>query len=59
MKNKGIYLSPRDISDKRIFLSPPQLGDKEKIYLDDALESNWIAPLGPHVDDFENEISKK
>ena len=26
-------------------------------YIKEAIESNWIAPLGPHVDKFENEIS--
>jgi pyridoxal phosphate-dependent aminotransferase EpsN len=42
----------------RIFLSPPHLGDHERDLLDDALDSNWIAPLGPHVQAFEEEFSK-
>jgi len=44
--------------DKRIYLSPPHLGDHELDYIKDALESNWIAPLGPHVDAFEKEIGE-
>jgi dTDP-4-amino-4,6-dideoxygalactose transaminase len=41
----------------RIFLSPPHLSGRELEYLRDAVESNWVAPLGPHVDAFENELS--
>ena len=40
-----------------IYLSPPHMGSHEKKFLDDAFDSNWIAPLGPHVDLFEDEIS--
>jgi len=43
----------------RIFLSPPHLGVAERELLLDALESNWIAPLGPHVDAFEREFAEK
>ena len=37
----------------RIYLSPPDVGDEERRLLLDAFDSNWIAPLGPHVDAFE------
>ena len=43
--------------NNRIYLSPPHMGDNEKKYLEDAFDSNWIAPLGPHVDGFENEMA--
>jgi pyridoxal phosphate-dependent aminotransferase EpsN len=43
--------------NKRIFLSPPHLGDMEKKFVEEAFESNWIAPLGPHVDTFEREMT--
>jgi len=42
----------------RIYLSPPNLDEKEIFFLNEAIESNWIAPLGHHVDEFEKEISK-
>jgi len=42
----------------RIFLSPPHLSGRELDYLRDAVDSNWIAPLGPHVDAFERELSE-
>lgn len=41
----------------RILLSPPHLSGREKAYVDDAFASNWIAPLGPHVDAFEREVA--
>ena len=41
----------------RIFLSPPDVGLDERELLLDAFDSNWIAPLGPHVDAFEEEIA--
>ena len=42
--------------NKRIFLSPPHMGIKEKDLLVQAFESNWIAPLGPNVNAFEQEM---
>ena len=41
---------------KRIYLSPPHMGQAERELLLDAFDSNWIAPLGPHVDAFEREF---
>jgi dTDP-4-amino-4,6-dideoxygalactose transaminase len=41
----------------RIYLSPPDVGAEERAMLLDAFDSNWIAPLGPHVDAFEAEIA--
>ena len=43
--------------NSKIYLSPPHLGIEEKKLLLEALDSNWIAPLGPHVDAFEDEIA--
>jgi len=40
----------------RIWLSPPHMSGREMKYLEEAFQSNWIAPLGPHVDAFEKEI---
>jgi dTDP-4-amino-4,6-dideoxygalactose transaminase len=43
----------------RIYLSPPHMGDDELRLLQDAFRSNWIAPLGPHVDAFEREFASE
>jgi len=45
-------------SKKRIYLSPPHMSGREQKYIDEAFASNWIAPLGPHVDGFEEELAK-
>src|SRR4051812_18554491 len=42
---------------KRIFLSPPDVGPRERQALLEAFDSNWIAPLGPEVDAFEQEFA--
>ena len=41
----------------RVYLSPPHLGEEEARLVADAFASNWIAPLGPHVDAFEAEFA--
>lgn len=41
----------------RIWLSPPDVGPRERELLLDAFDSNWIAPLGPHVDGLEDELA--
>lgn len=43
---------------KKIFLSSPHMGGKEQDFIKNAFETNWIAPLGPHVDAFEKDLCK-
>jgi pyridoxal phosphate-dependent aminotransferase EpsN len=45
------------MSPPRICLSPPHLGPEELRLVAEAFASNWIAPLGPHVDAFEREFA--
>lgn len=40
----------------RLFLSPPHMSGNELKYIAEAFESNYIAPLGPMVDRFEQSI---
>lgn len=44
---------------ERIFMSSPDVGDLEESYLLGALRSGWIAPLGPDVDKFEQEMAER
>jgi dTDP-4-amino-4,6-dideoxygalactose transaminase len=37
----------------KIWLSSPHIGKNELQYINEAFSSNWIAPLGPHVNAFE------
>jgi len=41
----------------RIWLSSPHLGEEETAFVEEAFRTNWIAPLGPHVDGFERELA--
>ncbi len=43
---------------KRIFLSPPHMSGDELKFVQEAFESNYIAPLGPQVKAFEKEFSE-
>lgn len=48
----------RELS-QRIWLSSPHLGEEETAFVAEAFRSNWIAPLGPHVDAFEQEVAAR
>ncbi len=41
---------------KKIWLSPPHMGGNEEVYVKEAFDTNWIAPLGPNVQNFEQAI---
>ena len=44
-------------SQIQILLSTPHLSTFEKEFVDEAFRTNWIAPIGPNVDAFEEEIA--
>ncbi len=43
---------------KRIYLSSPTIHKEEKQFVQEAFDTNWVAPLGPNVNAFENEIAE-
>lgn len=45
----------------KIYLSSPHMSDEgyEKKYIQEAFETNWIAPLGKNVDKFEKELAER
>ncbi len=42
----------------KIWLSSPHMGGTEQAYVDEAFKTNWIAPLGPNVTNFEDAIQR-
>lgn len=44
-------------TQKRIYLSSPHMSGNEHKYINESFETNWIAPLGPNVDAFEQELA--
>ncbi len=43
---------------KRIYLASPHMGGLEEVFVKEAFDTNWIAPLGANVDGFEKELSE-
>jgi len=43
---------------EKIWLSSPHIGQSELNFVNEAFATNWIAPLGPHVNAFEDELGK-
>jgi dTDP-4-amino-4,6-dideoxygalactose transaminase len=43
--------------NNKIWLSSPHMGENELKYVQQAFETNWIAPLGPHVNEFEKQLA--
>ncbi|MCT4614493.1 MAG: aminotransferase class I/II-fold pyridoxal phosphate-dependent enzyme [Marinifilaceae bacterium] len=44
--------------NKRIYLSSPNMGGEEQKYVNLAFEENWVAPLGPNVNGFEEDLKE-
>ncbi|MDT0649776.1 DegT/DnrJ/EryC1/StrS family aminotransferase [Autumnicola edwardsiae] len=42
----------------KIWLSSPHMGGNEQKYINEAFQENWIAPLGPNVSGFEDDIKE-
>ena len=47
--------------NKKIWLASPHMSDEgyEQQYVQEAFDSNWVAPLGPNVNEFEKELAAK
>jgi len=46
------------MSNPKIWLSSPHMGGTEQKYIQEAFDSNWVAPLGPNVTGFETDLEK-
>ena len=44
--------------NKRIYLSSPHMSGEEMKYIKKAFDQNWVAPLGPNVDAFEESLAR-
>ena len=43
----------------KIYLSSPSMGKNEHKYVSDVFKTNWIAPVGPYLEKFEQNISNQ
>ena len=46
------------IQKKKIFLSSPTMHGEERKFVEEAFDTNWVAPLGPNVNAFEKEMEE-
>jgi dTDP-4-amino-4,6-dideoxygalactose transaminase len=46
------------MDNNKIWLSSPHMGGAEVKYVNEAFDTNWVAPLGPNVNQFEEAISQ-
>ncbi len=46
------------MTETRIYLSPPDVGELERKLLLEAFDSNWVAPVGPDLDAFEEQTAE-
>ncbi|MEN9919594.1 MAG: hypothetical protein RL662_2030 [Bacteroidota bacterium] len=46
------------MNNNRIWLSLAHMGGKEQDFIKEAFDTNWVVPMGPNVDGFENDIER-
>ena len=44
--------------NKKIWISSPHMGGSEEKYVKEAFDTNWVAPVGPNINGFENDLEK-
>lgn len=46
------------MNNSKIWLSSPHMGGNEQKYINEAFDTNWVAPLGPNVTGFEQDLEQ-
>jgi dTDP-4-amino-4,6-dideoxygalactose transaminase len=46
------------MNKEKIWLSSPHMGGYEQEFVNEAFDTNWVAPLGPNVDGFEKDLEE-
>lgn len=44
---------------RRLYMSPPHMSGREQPHIDQAFAENWIAPVGPQLDQFERQFAQR
>ncbi len=52
-------MGSKSSKNAKIWLSSPHMGGTEMKYIKEAFNTNWIAPLGKNVDEFENTLKEE
>ena len=56
LQQKLLIIKIRTKMNEKIWLSSPHMGGTEQKYIQEAFETNWVAPLGPNVNGFESDL---
>ncbi|MBU3822279.1 aminotransferase class I/II-fold pyridoxal phosphate-dependent enzyme [Flavobacteriaceae bacterium XHP0103] len=46
------------LTKTKIYLSSPHMGEGEQKFVNEAFSTNWVAPLGPNVNGFEDDLEQ-
>ena len=46
------------MNNSKIWLSSPHMGGNERNFVQEAFDTNWVAPLGPNVNGFEKDLEE-
>ena len=55
----GLLANKLDSIMSRIYLSPPDVSAKDHLAIEGALNSGWIAPVGPDLEAFEASVAQR
>jgi Predicted pyridoxal phosphate-dependent enzyme apparently involved in regulation of cell wall biogenesis len=56
-ENQSKEVNQMSVEKKRIYLSSPTMHEEEMLFIKEAFDTNWIAPLGKNVDEFEKDLA--
>jgi len=59
LRSCSLPLSDNTSSQPQVYLSTPDTGPLEEEYVVDAMRSGWVAPVGPHLAAFEQELAQR
>ena len=57
LANPAETTSGTTMNHKKIWLSSPHMGGDELKFVNEAFDTNWVAPVGPHIEAFEKDLS--
>src|SRR6185436_1998035 len=46
------------MTNEKIWLSPPHMSGEEIKFIQEAFDTNWISPVGPHITSFEKDLTE-
>lgn len=57
-ERKIFFLSLQKCKNQRIYLCLAHMSGNEMKYIQEAFDTNWVVPLGPNVNGFEDDLKK-